>query len=269
VLLDAAHDVHSQNGEDGVIARIFDVIGTESRQCCEFGAWDGVHFSNTRALLAAGWSGVQIEADSERFAKLSELYADRDDVVTLNAMVEAGQGGLRALLESHGCPTEFDLVSIDIDGLDYDVLETLGVRPRVLCVEVNGGHEPTSRAAVPHALAASNVGQPLGRFVELAKELGYRLVAYTGNAFFIRADLGHEDELPTLGPADAYAEFVEHLRDDEREWLYRVNLGLAPPHHRFGNGRLGRRQLGLGRAQAAKALAAGIVSRVSSRRPSA
>ena len=266
MLLEHARNVNSQNGEDGIIARIFEVIGTESRRCCEFGAWDGVHFSNTRALLEEGWGGVQIEADPQRFKQLEELYRDRDDVLTLNALVSTSGGGLRALLEQHGEPLDLDLLSIDIDGYDYDVLASLGFSPRVVCVEVNAGHDPESRAAVPPEIAAGNVGQPLGRFVELGKRLGYRLVGYSGNAFFLREDIGHEDELPMLGPTEAYEAFARRLGPQERLWLYRVNLGLAPPHHRYRNARLTRRALGLGRLTALKALAQGVPSLLQRRR---
>jgi hypothetical protein len=260
MLLDHARNVNSQNGEDGVIARIFEVIGTESRQCCEFGAWDGIHFSNTRALLEDGWGGVQIEADPERFTQLEELYRDRDDVLTLNALVSTSGGGLRALLEQHGASLDLDLLSIDIDGYDYDVLESLGLTPRVVCVEVNAGHDPESREPVPAQIAANNVGQPLARFVDLAARLGYRLVGYTGNAFFVRDDVGHEDDLPTVTPVEAYEEFIRRLGPQERIWLYRVNLGLAPPRHRYRNARLRRRALGLAPLTAMVAVAQGLPS---------
>jgi hypothetical protein len=175
------------------------------------------------------------------------------------------EGGLRALLEQHGAPLELDLLSIDIDGHDYEVFEGLALSPRVICVEVNAGHDPESRAAVPAEIAANNVGQPLMRFVELAERLGHRLIAYNGNAFFLLADIGHEDELPTVGPVAAYDDFLRRLGQDERVWLYRVNLGLAPPHHRYGNRRLSRRSLGLGLTQAAAALSRGVVTRALSR----
>src|SRR4051794_40804139 len=265
MLLDHMRNVNSQNGEDGIIARIFELIGTESRQCCEFGAWDGIHFSNTRALLESGWGGVQIEVDAERFASLADLYRDRDDVLTINALVDPAKGGLRAPLEQHGGPLELDLLSIDIDGYDYEVLEGLGLTPRVVCVEVNAGHDPESRKPVPAEIAANNVGQPLARFVELAGRLGYRLIAYNGNAFFLRDDVGHEDELPTVETVAAYEDFVSRLGPDERIWLYRVNLGLAPPHHRYRNRRLGRRALGIGLAQAAAAAARGAAALALSR----
>ena len=70
-------NVNSQSGEDGVIAEIFRLIGTTNKWCVEFGAWDGVHLSNTRRLvLDEGWSAVMIEAENHRCAKIKENYPE-------------------------------------------------------------------------------------------------------------------------------------------------------------------------------------------------
>jgi hypothetical protein len=55
-LLDFNRNLFSQNGEDGVIERILNIVGQGGRTCCEFGASDGVHLSNTRR--AADGHGV-------------------------------------------------------------------------------------------------------------------------------------------------------------------------------------------------------------------
>jgi len=47
-------NVHSQNGEDGIIAEVLRRISEThelSRWCVEFGAWDGVYLSNTCCLI--------------------------------------------------------------------------------------------------------------------------------------------------------------------------------------------------------------------------
>jgi hypothetical protein len=41
-----ARDIASQCGEDGIIQKIFEIIGCENRWCVEFGAWDGMKYSN-------------------------------------------------------------------------------------------------------------------------------------------------------------------------------------------------------------------------------
>ena len=56
---------YSQNGEDGILERIFGLVGTTNRFLVEIGASDGEE-NCTRSLVEAGWSGIWIEADSER-----------------------------------------------------------------------------------------------------------------------------------------------------------------------------------------------------------
>ena len=242
-LLDAARDDFSQNGEDGVIEAIFAQIGESSRWCCEFGAWDGLHFSNTRRLVEQGWSAVLIEFDSERHAELVANNAGNPRVIALQRMVDTAENNLDSLLTEAGAP-QLDLLVIDIDGHDYDILASLSARPRVICVEVNAGHSPIAAEEIPAAIAAQNVGQPLALFDRLARERGYQLVAYTGNALFVRVE--DAAGLPALTPEAAYGAFIAHLDRDARRWLYHVNRGDVPPYHRYGNDWLTRGRLDLG-----------------------
>ena len=243
-LLDSARNDFSQNGEDGIIEAIFSTIGETTRWCCEFGAWDGIHFSNTRRLVNSGWEALLIEADRERFGQLVENDAGNDRVVALNRMVDTELSTLDAMFVECAVP-ELDLLVVDIDGYDYDILAGLAARPRVICIEVNAGHSPFARERLPQHTAGENVGQPLGVFDQLAADMGYQLVAYSGNAFFVRTDAA--GSLPSLSPHDAYRSFLSHLGNAERRWLYHVNRGEVPPYHRFDNGLLARPALGLGR----------------------
>jgi len=62
-----ARNVTSQYGEDGIIARIFELIGTRNKWCVEFGASDGQYLSNTWDLINNhGWSAVLAEGNEER-----------------------------------------------------------------------------------------------------------------------------------------------------------------------------------------------------------
>jgi hypothetical protein len=260
-LLDAARDVHSQNGEDGIIAAVFSAIGEGDRWCCEFGAWDGIHFSNTRALIEAGWSALLIEADSRRFAELqANNAAFGDRVVAVNQLVTAtGADRLDAIADAAGVP-ELDLLVLDIDGFDFEVLDGLSRRPRVVCVEVNAGHDPSSAVALPRDVARDNVGQPFGLFHALMAGRGYQLVAYSGNAFYVRDD--EPGQLPALTPQEAYAAFLANLDEHGRRWLFHVNRGHVAPYHRFANPLLERPALGLSRGYVDAAIRArGLVAR--------
>jgi hypothetical protein len=64
----------SQYGEDGVIKEILrriSAVSTLDQWCCEFGAWDGLHLSNTaRLILEDDYKGVLIEGDPKRVEEL-------------------------------------------------------------------------------------------------------------------------------------------------------------------------------------------------------
>lgn len=235
-LLAARRNVHSQNGEDGIIEAIFDVIGEGGRWACEFGAWDGIHFSNTRALIEAGWSAVLIEADPDRYDELVRNNAGKHGVHTFNCMVDSAR--LERCLAEAGAP-ELDLLCVDIDGLDFGVLEGFTGLPRIICTEINAGHSPRASDLVSTALA-ERIGQPFGPFHTLLTSRGYQLVAYTGNAFYVRSDT----RLPALSPEQAYDAWVRVLTPDEKTWLYHANKGIVQPFHRFHNPKLSRRNLG-------------------------
>ncbi len=129
--------VTSQWGEDGIIESIFERIGTNNKWCCEFGAWDGKHLSNTWNLIHnRGWQGVLIEGEKSRASKLSNIPG----VVPMCAFVEvSGRDSLDILLSRTPIPYDFDLLSIDIDNDDYYVWEGLTkYRPRVVIIEING-----------------------------------------------------------------------------------------------------------------------------------
>jgi hypothetical protein len=247
-LLEQKANVYSQNGEDGVIGAILEAIRPGTRWCCEFGAWDGIHFSNTRALVESGWSALLIEGDEGKYQELVANCAGFPAAHTYCRMVDAQT--LDELLGVAGAPT-LDLLVIDIDGLDYEVLSGIAARPRIVCVEVNAGHSPEERTLLPREVAMANVGQPFGAFHDLMVQRGYQLTAYTGNAFYVLAT----DDLPALTPTEAYRAFLEALSYEEKRWLYLVNRGLVPPFRQFANPALSRSALGLRPSESLRATA--------------
>ena len=71
-------NIKSQDGEDGILEYIFDVIGQESKRGVEFGAWDGEYSSTTWNLIVnKGWEGVYIESNGEKYKALSEKWGGK------------------------------------------------------------------------------------------------------------------------------------------------------------------------------------------------
>src|SRR6266852_6006234 len=87
-LLEYAKNIYSQTGEDGVLSKALEVLGTRDRWCVEFGAWDGRHLSNTLNLIKNHeYSAVLIEGDTKRFEALSKRFGSNSNVTPLNRFV--------------------------------------------------------------------------------------------------------------------------------------------------------------------------------------
>lgn len=195
-LLSSAFKIHSQNGEDGMIAEIFRRIGHTSKVFVEIGVGDGRE-CNSAFLLACGWTGYWIDCKGEMNDALRrQTPSVRDRLTTVHVMVTAEN--VDSILERQKIEKEFDFLSIDIDQNTYYVWKALSrYRPCVVVIEYN----PLLPAATDWKVnyspdrvwdGSSNYGASLFALERLGFELGYNLVGcdYSGtNAFFVRADL--------------------------------------------------------------------------------
>jgi len=191
-----AKNITSQGGEDGILKELFDLIGTTSTPyCIDIGAWDGQHLSNTYQLVHSWhWGGLLVEANSERHEQLCALYSTRPDVTCIDCLVDIdGDSALSSILQQHNVPLDLDFVSIDVDGADYHLWESIGdtYKPRVMCIEFN----PTIPNHV-HYVQERDItvqeGSSLLALTELGRSFGYHLVVTTTfNAIFVRQDLLH------------------------------------------------------------------------------
>ena len=192
-----AAQVFSQFGEDGIIRRIFDVIGRTNRFCVEFGGYDGVTMSNTARLLREeDWHGGFIEADPELFSQLLDNYRTRATVRAQKAFVTPDN--IEALFDELEAPADMDLLCIDIDGNDYWVWQSIQrFKPRVVVIEFNGAYPPPRKWVMAynpmHCWKGNDYyGASPQSLTDLAKTKGYELVCCEeqgANLFFVRSDL--------------------------------------------------------------------------------
>jgi hypothetical protein len=186
----AANSVTSQNGEDGIIDKIFDIMPPANRFCVEFGAWDGKHLSNTWMLLnMLNWRGLLIEGNDSRFADLHANYVGNANVHIMNRFVDFDASSLDRILDEISAPRDFDLLCVDIDGNDWHVWESLATyRPRLVVIEFNPTI-PNDVYFVQDRDPSIGHGASLCALIDLGKRKGYELVAaLQHNAFFVRAE---------------------------------------------------------------------------------
>ena len=181
--------IFSQFGEDGIILEILNRLTKKNLDfwCVEFGARDGISDSNTLNLIKNyEYKAVLIEGDKKYFKKLCKNFP-QDEIIKINRLVSFdGQNKLDNLLKNTKIPKNFDFLSIDIDGCDYYIFESLSeYRPKLLSIEFN--------QLIPNAIEfvqkkdfKIKQGSSARSLVNLAKKKNYELVASTlTNLFFV------------------------------------------------------------------------------------
>jgi len=209
--------VYSQCGEDGVIAHIFECIGTTNRFFVEFGARNGEELSNTANLrLHHGWRGLLMDGD-----------APPEDPLVRQELITAEN--INALLAKYEVPRRPDLLSIDIDGNDYWVWKALkAFLPRVVIIEYNvffGLHIRKAMAYNPRHVWDETTyhGASLAALHALGHHKDYALVytdTYAPNAYFVlRSELppGYIEEPLAKVARDPWSE--EPADSKHRNWV--------------------------------------------------
>ena len=197
-LLDYRESVFSQLGEDGIIRHIFHDarLGLKNHVCCEFGAGDGTRTnSNTAALINDGWTSLQIEVDPEKYFSLQDYHKDNDRVMCLNKLVGLKRNTIDHLLTQCGFPVDMDFISIDIDGDDWRIWDSMVIyRPRVVLIEFNPSFGSHISYVQPEGASIGNSLLALG---QLGNMKGYQLVCATEwNAFFVLNELYQDLGMP-------------------------------------------------------------------------
>ena len=77
-------DIYSQNGEDGIIEELLKRLDINSGWVCEFGAWDGIHLSNTYNLVKQNFNAVYIEGDKEKYTDLLKTVENHKNIIINN-----------------------------------------------------------------------------------------------------------------------------------------------------------------------------------------
>jgi hypothetical protein len=189
-LIKYGYNKYSQNGEDGIIAEVCQRLGITTGWFVEFGAWDGKHLSNTYNLLSNhDWRGVHIEGNEERYQQLLLTKASFPERLhTLCAMVDVqGENKLDNLLSRTPTPHDFDLLSIDIDSIDWQIWNSLTeYRPKIVIIECNMVLPP---GVLQLHDPPRHVGASFSSLVELGRKKGYQLVCQTGNCLFVLKEL--------------------------------------------------------------------------------
>lgn len=219
---------YSALGEERVARSLLDRLGIETGVAVDIAACDGVTKSNTLALYESGWTGLAVEGDPERFARLARAYTNLPGVAL--ARVWVTPDSVRRILASAGVPRDFAFLNLDLDSYDYFVLDSLldEYRPQLVCAEINEKIPPPLRFTVTyhpnHVWRLDHFyGQSVSKLHELCVRHDLVLVElHYNNAFLVPAEAG----LPGLSPENAYR--TGYLERPDRRDVFPWNADMEP-----------------------------------------
>ena len=220
-LIPHGYKVFSQNDEDGIIREILNRIGVTSKTFVEFGVGNGLE-NNSHALLFDSWRGLWIEASKRSVNAIRKHFSEIIDTGQLT-VVESfiTTENINSLIADNIDATHIDMLSIDIDGNDYHVLEAIScIDPRLIVLEYNAKFAPPIEFCIDYDETRSwNHDDCFGaslKFLEgKLRDKGYSLVAcgLTGlNCYFVRSDLVEGNFTPPYTSEHHYQPARYHLR---------------------------------------------------------
>ena len=188
---------YSDDGEDGVLNYIFSYINDQYKFAVDIGSAHGYGGSNVRHLVDNNnWNSIELDFGRwNRDGKPAQHPNVRRETIT--------HGNICNILQKYKTPKLFDLLSLDLDSIDYHVLSSLlrgGYRPSVSIIEFNpifNHNEPYIKKLDNEFRkdSTSNYGASLRAFQLLFFKYEYTLVHVFGNeniecnnAIFMRND---------------------------------------------------------------------------------
>lgn len=208
--------VFSQGNEDGLIQYLINRVELPNKTFVEFGVEDYSECNTKFLMLHDNWSGLCMDGSSKAMEALRnrKLYW-MHTIESKGAFIT--KENINRLISESGFSGDIGLLSTDIDGVDYWVLDAIDcIKPRILICEFNPLFGRREKVTVPYrsdfyrtSAHYSNLyfGASLAAFVDLADRKGYKLVCINdnrNNAFFVRRDIG--DSVPEVSVEEAFRE---------------------------------------------------------------
>src|SRR6266446_4066509 len=197
-LLAHAHQIFSQNGEDGMIAEICRRIRAPARRFVEIGVGNGLE-NNTTWLLAQGWRGWWLDGDTAATSSIRSTFQKEigGGILTIGQALVTTEN-IEALLGELQVPQDFDVPSLDVDRNTYWLWAAMhNYRPRIAVIEHNSSFPPGVDWKVEYRPetrwnGTSYFGASLTALEMLGRKMGYAQVGYNFigvNAIFVREEL--------------------------------------------------------------------------------
>ena len=215
------YSITSQNNEDGIINYIFKKLKVFKPNFVEIGL--DYYENNSLALLRNANKGLFIDGDNKKIFLLKNILKIVYPFKKFFFVSEfINKKNINLLIsQTFRNDEEIDFMSIDVDGIDYYLLEEVSFRPKLICIEYNFWYGKNVKCSVPYNenfrwnMGSLYSGASLLALNALLNSKGYHLIALDSgcvNAFFIRDDL--KENFKVLDPIKSFKEPLKYDKKD-------------------------------------------------------
>ena len=182
---DVGWGIYSQHDEDGILHYLFSRISARTRRSVEVCAGNGIECNTANLLLNHRWTGLLVDGSEKNVASAKNFYQQRPETVhwppdVVHAWLT--RDNINKVVQDAGYTGEIDLLSLDVDGMDYWLWEALEVvEPRIVVLEYNHLLGPETSVTVPYdpnfvaeftEYGSDYAGASLQAFMKLARNKG-------------------------------------------------------------------------------------------------
>ena len=225
-LNDVGFKVHSQFEEDGMLLYIFSVIGVTNKKVVEICVGDGTECMAANLIINHGWNALLFDGDQANVDSAVKFYSTNRSTFLYPPTIKRAwltQDNVDRLITESGFVGEIDLLSLDIDGNDYYLMEAIrSIRPRVIICETHNVIPGDRSLTIPYesdfdvkkSRHPDFTGVSLLAMKKLLQKKGYRLIGahrYGFNAIFMLNELGKE-YFPEISIKSVHANAYTELR---------------------------------------------------------
>ena len=194
----------SQNGEDGILDFIFEVIGVKNRKFVEIG-FGHTENNSLYMITRRNFEGLLIDGGKWNVSAFNNFNQNQLKSSNIAIQKWIDRDNINKIIKNHISEKEIEYLSIDIDGNDYwfwDKIDCLS--PRVVIMEYNASFGlrsitvpydkkfNVSDFAHPPRFSCWYHGASLTALTKLAHTKGYILLGVESNGvncFFLRKDI--------------------------------------------------------------------------------
>ncbi len=223
--------VYSQFEEDWILLYIFSIIGTQNKRLIEICAGDGIECMGANLVINHWWDALFFDGSSSLVSRGNRFYKKHNSTFLHPPIFKKAwitKENVNSLIKECGFYWEIDLLSLDMDGNDYHVMESINVvSPRVIICETHNVIPSNLAITIPYNPSFNRnkseksdfMGASLMAMKKLLDKKWYRLVwghKYGFNAIFIRKDVG-VDFFPEVDVESIHNNLYTKARQD-RSW---------------------------------------------------